>query len=100
MLFTQYLTTCFIEEATEVAHAASKVQRFTPFDSYEPGGPSNLETLTKEFSELIAVKEMLSARGISIGIDERVVADKKTRLLEYASYSKMLGVITDDVPRT
>jgi hypothetical protein len=95
MDFKQYLLTCFIEESVEVAHAASKVIRFTPDDSYVQGGPSNLDNLCKEFNELLALRDMLIEHGINISQDTRIQQMKRDRVMEYAKYSQMLGVIED-----
>ena len=92
----QYLLSVLMEECNEVAHATSKINRFTVHDSHTPGGPTNLETLILEWNDLIAVKEMVEAElRIKIEANQERIAAKKQRVLEYMSYSRLLGVVTD-----
>ena len=95
MRLQQYLLVCFMEECMEVAHAASKVLRFTKDDAPIIGGITNYQNLSKEFSELMATVEMLKEHGIELVADPRIVASKKKRTSDYAHYSKLLGVISD-----
>ena len=96
MNIQQYLLVCFMEECMEVAHAASKVLRFTKDDTPALGGISNYQNLNKEFSELIAVVEMLKEHNIELIIDSNLITKKRKRLADYAHYSSLLGVIKDD----
>ena len=93
MKVTQYVLLCLAEEANEVAHAVSKVLRFTPDDSAITGGPSNMETLQKEYNDFLAVAELLSSMSIPLQRDPVMVEMKKKRLLEYMDYSEKLGVV-------
>lgn len=95
MNLKQYLLICLMEECNEVAHAASKMLRFTENDSPVIGGITNLQNLQKEFNELIAVVELLETEGIMVLRDTNCIADKKRRLADYMHYSKLLGVIDD-----
>lgn len=92
---SQYIISVFIEECNEVAHAASKVNRFTPHDSHTIGGPTNLETLHSEWNDLLAMQEMLEEQGIILTRDPGRIARKKQRVLDYMNYSKQLGVVKD-----
>jgi len=97
MRFAEYLLTCFSEEAVEVAHAAHKVIRFTPEDHHPSKQNSNIQELAKEFNELLAVREMLINYGYDIPVVNEIKQAKKARLIEFAYYSKRLGVIEDDI---
>lgn len=89
----EYLMVVLGEEAIEVAHASSKVLRFTPHDSHTIGGPTNLEHLVTEFNELLAVVEMLKEEGLDLKRDEDIIARKKQRVKDYLEYSKKIGVV-------
>ena len=87
MTETEYLCLTFMEEATEVAHAMSKVLRFTKHDSHTIGGPSNLDVLEKEFNELLALKAMLVEKGILIRNRPEIQAMKIDRVNSYVTIS-------------
>lgn len=89
----EYLLICLMEGATEVAHAASKTLRFTPYDSHTIGGPTNLENLVKEVNELKAVIFMLEDEGIELPFDYAVTRKKIERMHDYMDYSQKLGVL-------
>lgn len=93
MNLKQYLLICLMEECNEVAHAASKMLRFTEHDSPVIGGITNCQNLQKEFNELLAVVDLLTKHSIHLHRDENIIAMKKKRLADYAHYSKLLGVI-------
>lgn len=93
MNYREYLFICMSEEAVEVSHAAHKVIRFTEHDSYEIGGPTNFETLNKEYNEFLAVVELMKANCIELKEDRGIIERKKARLKDYMAYSKMLGVV-------
>ena len=89
----QYLLIVAAEEATEVAHAAHKVIRFTPHDSHTPGGATNLENLEKEVNDLYAMIEMLADKGIVINRRQELIDAKKRKVSDYMQYSRLLGVV-------
>jgi hypothetical protein len=78
-----------------VAHAASKLLRFTPHDSALIGGPTNLQTLCAEFSDLMALIQMLHYEGIAITTTPDAIARKVAKVEDYLNYSKMLGVVME-----
>lgn len=94
--FKQYLIGCFIEECIEVAHAASKMNRFTPEHSQRHDGWTNLKETSKEFSEMMAIRELLEEIGVDVVIDRDIIAAKKKRLFQFAEISKALGVLVDE----
>jgi hypothetical protein len=89
----QYALICLGEEATEVAHAVSKVLRFTTNDSAVIGGPSNAETLLKEYNDLLALAEVVTDLGIPVVRNQDMINAKKRKLLDYMNYSEQLGVM-------
>ena len=92
----QYLLTCFMEEAIEVAHAASKVLRFTEVDKHPLKEHSNIEELQKEWSELMALKELLQGHDIHLEENEEVKSQKKARFEQYLNYSKHIHVVIEE----
>lgn len=95
MDFKQYLQVCLMEECNEVAHATSKMLRFTEHDSPVIGGRTNFQNLFQEYNELLAVVELLAEQGLHLSRDEEIIEVKKKRLIDYANYSQLLGVIND-----
>lgn len=91
----EYMLLCFAEEAIEVAHAASKVMRFTEHDAHTIGGQTNIQKLQSEFSELMAMVELLEEHGIVLKPSRGTITRKKERYSEYEDYSTKLGVIED-----
>lgn len=85
-----------MEECVEVAHAVSKVIRFTAHDSYKIGEPTNLENLVKEFNELMALVQMLNDEGIPIKESAQYIEQKKRMVEEYMKYSALLKVVSND----
>lgn len=97
MRFDEYLLTCLVEECVETAHAACKVQRFTPDDHHPSRESTNIQELTKEFNDLLALREMLMNFGYEIPVDRTMIDAKKARVYEFAHMSKRMGVITDEI---
>jgi hypothetical protein len=88
-----YLLLCLEEEAIEIAHAISKVIRFTPHDSHTIGGPTNIMKLQHEFNDMLAIVEMLEEHGFSFVRNQKAIDAKKQRTLDYMDYSRKLGVV-------
>ncbi len=93
MHWDEYLLVCFTEELNETAQEASKCLRFTCMDKHSSKPHTNLQGLNKEFSQIIAVIELLEEEGISITVDRDEVESKKARLLQYAEHSRKLGAL-------
>lgn len=93
MHWDEYLLVCFTEELNETAQEASKCLRFTCMDKHPSKPHTNLQGLNKEFSQIIAVIELLEEEGISITVDRDEVESKKARLLQYAEHSRKLGAL-------
>lgn len=90
----EYLIVCLIEELGEVQQALSKVLRFTENDKFKGKEYSNLEQVCIEWTDVMAVKDLLEDEGFVIIANwfERYQA-KKTRLLEFMEHSRDLGVL-------
>ncbi len=93
MLWDEYLLVCLSEELSESAQEVGKCLRFTCNDKHPSKPHTNLEGLSKEFSQVIAVLELLAEEGVNVKIIQSEIDDKKKRLLEYARYSKKLGAL-------
>lgn len=96
----QYLLLCLIEEAGEVAHAASKVSRFTAQDSYQVTDKSNLAKFIDEMNDLVAIVEMLEDYFPEIKdmIDDTKIDAKKQRVEFFMERSRILGVLEPEKP--
>lgn len=94
MNIEQYLLTCLGEEGVEIAHSASKANRFG-LDDVWPGKPTTNRTdLVAEFNDLVAVMELLQANGILSNaplIDRDKVEAKKDKLSRMMVYSASRG---------
>lgn len=103
----QYLLTRLIEECAEVQQRATKALTFGMYES-QAQGPStnpkpeaklnNNERLAQEFTDLIAISEMLNqhiAMPLSVS-DTRAKELKKEKVKKYMDYSRSLGTLTDD----
>lgn len=89
----EYLLTCLGEELAEMAQEVAKMLRFTP-DNCMPGTMfSNLDRCSGEFSDVIAILEMLRDRGISVKILQDRIDNKKERTLRYMKVSQELGTL-------
>ncbi len=93
MHWDEYLLVCLGEELSESAQEVAKCLRFTCNDKHPSKTETNLEGLSREFSQVVAVIEMLAEEGIRIKIDQNVIDDKKKKLLHYAKHSRKLGVL-------
>jgi len=93
MKWNEYLLVCLGEELNESAQEVAKCLRFTCDDQHPSKQFTNLEGLSIEFSQVIAVMEMLAEEGIKIQIRQDVIEEKKRKLLWYAKQSRKLGVL-------
>lgn len=96
MKIHEHLILILIEEATEVAQAASKVLRFGPNDSHD--GRTNAERLKIEFNDLLAIIIMINNHcDLNIVRDEELLLQKTSRLNSIMNYSKRQGFIDVDI---
>jgi hypothetical protein len=88
----EHLLVIFAEECSEVAQETSKALRFGVNEQRDLP-TSNLERIEKEFSQLLAMREMLFTEGIIINVDIEVMDRKKSKVEEYLLYSKECGTL-------
>jgi hypothetical protein len=88
----EHLLVIFAEECAEVAQETSKALRFGVNEQRDLP-TSNLERIEKEFSQLLAMREMLFTEGIIINVDIEVMDRKKAKVEEYLLYSKECGTL-------
>lgn len=96
MKWNEYLLVCLSEELAESAQEVGKCLRFTCQNKHPSKPHTNLKGLSKEFSQVIAVLELLKEAGINIEVDDSEIKSKKKRLLGFAERSKELGVLNDN----
>ncbi len=89
----EHLLVIFAEECSEVAQEVSKALRFGVNEQRDLP-TSNLDRIKKEFSQLLAMREMLETEGVVINIDFKVIRDKKAKVEEYLLYSKECGTLS------
>ena len=104
----EYLLTCLSEEAAEIIQAVGKAQRFGMDDTYnkkslqigtfglkEVKFDSPREAILREFTDLIAVIEMLYGEDIRTTIlhGDTEIEAKKKKVLKYIEYSKKKGTL-------
>lgn len=87
----EHLLILLMEEAAEIAQAASKVLRFTADHHQNPTSYSNVEILRVELNDLYAIVEELLATGLSISYDEKLISIKREKLKLYTEISQKLG---------
>ena len=94
------LLTVANEEATELAQALDKVIRFGP-QGYHPEHPgeTNEFLVMKEYTQLIAVMEMLEDAGIIHSLPlpqwDEIRTAKKDAVIKYSEVSKKIGTLKD-----
>jgi hypothetical protein len=105
----QYLLIKLIEECAEVQQRATKALTFGMYES-QSQGPSlkktgeaalnNNERLAQEFTDLIAVSEMLNQTiAMPLSVSDTAAKElKKEKIKKYMSYSRSLGSLVDDSP--
>lgn len=93
----EHLFTIISEECNEVGQRASKALRFG-VNEVQPGQElTNAQRLIYEFSDLMAVMEMLVDEGHLPYVFDRIMIEKKKKKIEeYIQYSKIMGTLTPD----
>ena len=91
----EHLLTILMEECCELAQETSKAKRFG-IDEQRDLPTSNRERMQYEYSQIIAMVQMLYDEGIEINIDFKVVAEKKEKVEKYLLYSKECGTLEEE----
>lgn len=94
MNLQQYLMSLLMEEASEVAQAANKCNRFTPDHIYADYGNSNLERLQIEITDLVTVLSLLE-KELGVTFDMTPSNDKVQRITNMMVHSRAMGTLTD-----
>jgi len=86
----EHLLVCVNEECSEVAKAITKILRFGVDDRYPPiSGTTNLEKLSEECTDVLAVLEMLEdAKIVQINRSRAAIELKKAKVFRYMDYAR------------
>lgn len=99
MTKTENLLTILAEECVETAQRATKAIRFTlaevqPSLEQNPEQLNNAERIVYEFSDIMAIMELLAEQGLISQIwDIEMVHLKKKKYVKYLEYSEKLGTV-------
>lgn len=88
-----HLLFCLAEEAGEVVQAACKAGRFGLDDCYD-NGVNNIDKLSQEINDLLAIVELLEDRGVYFKDFAEVapIQAKKEKVKTYMKYALHEGV--------
>jgi hypothetical protein len=89
---TGHLIGCVTEESGEVSQVIGKIIRFGLYDHHPKHDVCNIELLTREVHDLIAVHQMLMEDlGLDATVQQPLIDAKKAKVLEYMKYSEEAG---------
>lgn len=95
MTRTEMLLTILAEECNETAQRVSKAIRFGLGEIQEGQTLTNAERIIYEFSDTLAVMEILVKEGsLSTLFDNKVIISKKEKIEKYLNYSEEVGTLT------
>lgn len=99
MNVTEHLLVILNEECVEVAQRCDKALRFG-LQEIQQSDPTqtltNAERIHQEFTDLMAVYSMLSAKGaLPLGFDISAMNAKKDKVQRYLDYSREQGTLHD-----
>lgn len=90
----EYLLTSLMEECGELSQSISKCVRFTPNHVCPKKGKPNIEDVRIEFSDVMALLEMLrDEEGIDIQASRSLIEEKKLRFKKMRQISRELGTL-------
>lgn len=91
----EHLFVCLTEEAAEISQAACKIQRFGPGNPESDRAKTNIEQLTTEVNDLVAILELLSEEGVilpNLYCKEQIELKKK-KLRDWMVVSEHLNLL-------
>lgn len=93
----EHLLSCLAEECAEVGQCVSKALRFGLADA-QPGQPlTNAERIVAEYTDLVAVMEMLVDEGIldlgSETLRNLAIGAKTAKIEKYLDYAASVGAL-------
>ena len=91
----EHLFVCLTEEAAEISQAACKIQRFGPGNLESDRAKTNIEQLTTEVNDLVAILELLSEEGVilpNLYCKEQIELKKK-KLRDWMIVSERLNLL-------
>jgi NTP pyrophosphatase (non-canonical NTP hydrolase) len=92
----EHLLTITGEEGMEVAHRASKANRFGLTETQPGQDQTNWERLLDELHDLLAAVEMVSTEtGLPIVIGREQIEAKKAKVEKFLAYSRDLGTLQE-----
>jgi NTP pyrophosphatase (non-canonical NTP hydrolase) len=91
----EYLFSLLTEEASEIAQAANKCNRFTPEHAYYE--QSNIERLQVEITDFVTVLYLLE-QELGITFELNLSTDKLDRIEKYMQTSRDMGTLQDGNP--
>lgn len=89
----EHLMVCLIEECNETVHALSKCLRFGPDEIWPKMDQTNMERVSVELNDLLAVAAMLVDEGFDLDVDLESAEAKKAKVEKYIKYAEFLGTI-------
>lgn len=94
MNLREYLFNLVMEEASEIAQAASKCNRFTPDHTYGKYSSSNLVRLGVELNDLFTVISLLE-KELGVIFEKTPNKFKLDKVEKYMKISKELGALEE-----
>lgn len=93
----EHLLTIFSEECSEIAQRVSKALRFGLQEVQKGQEATNAERIVYEFSDLLAVYEMLFNEGILPNVDDYDLTEKQEKVEKYLLLSEAEGTLKPDL---
>lgn len=92
----QFLLTKLMSEASELAHACSKLLEFGIDDAahMEVDQQGGLDKVLAEYNDVLSIAQMLTDVGVSIQAYPRLILAKKKKVEHYMAKSRQLGMLS------
>lgn len=91
----EHLLVILGEECSELHQESCKALRFGVHEQRDLP-TSNLDRMTYEYSQLVAMLHMLQDEGVNVRLDYNIVAEKKAKVEKYLAYSHECGTLTGE----